>query len=325
MKQKYLNIKAHACMAVAIFFFAIISPIGKIVLDQIHPLTLNTLRLFGAAICFWITSVFVREKVSKRDLFLLFFAAIFATVLNQGLFIIGLSKTNPVHSSLMTSMAPILTLTISAIYLKEKITFSRIVGVLIGALGAAILIFMNKQSGDHPSSVGGDILCLCAQLSYAVYLTVFLKLIKKYKPVTVSKWLFTYAFACYFAISFKDLASDHIFTLPLGIWVRIFVIAILCTYVTYTLMMTAQRTISPTVISTYNYFLPLIGAGISVALGLGTVDCYTVLATALILSGVIFVNKSQGAPKCPVKLKAATAKPSYEAGTECAAPSGTNP
>jgi len=288
-------------MAVAIFFFAIISPVGKIVLDYIHPLTLNTLRLFGAAVCFWITSVFVREKVSKKDLFLLFFAAVFGTMLNQGLFIIGLSKTNPVHSSLMTSMAPLLTLTLSTLYLKEKITFSRIVGITLGTCGASILIFMNKQTGDHPSSIGGDVLCLCAQLSYAIYLTVFLKLIKKYKPVTVSKWLFTYASSCYFVISFKNIAADHISTLPLDIWIRIFVIAILCTYVTFTLMMTAQKILNPTVISTYNYFLPLIGAGISVAIGLGTVDYYTVLATVLILTGVVFVNKNKSNIKNQIK------------------------
>jgi drug/metabolite transporter (DMT)-like permease len=293
MKENTTNIKAHICMTVAIIFFAIISPVGKIVLDHIHPLTLNTLRFAGAAVCFWITSIFVREKVPKKDLFLLFFAAVFGTMLNQGLFIIGLSKTNPVHSSLMTSMAPLLTLTISAIYLKDKITFSRITGVIIGAFGASILIFMNKQTGDHPSSIGGDILCLCAQISYAIYLTFFLKLIKKYNPVTISKWLFTFSFICFFIISFRQIAADHIFTLPLDIWMRIFVIAILCTYVTYTLLMTAQKTLNPTIISAYNYFLPLIGAGISVAIGLGTVDYYTVLATVLILFGMIFVNKQK--------------------------------
>jgi len=291
MKENATNIKAHICMTVAIFFFAIISPIGKIVLDHIHPLTLNTLRLSGAAICFWITSIFVREKVPKKDLFLLFLAAVFGTMLNQGLFIIGLSKTNPVHSSLMTSMAPLLTLTISAIYLKDKITFSRIAGVIIGAMGASILIFMNKQTGDHPSSIGGDILCLCAQISYAIYLTFFLKLIKKYNPVTISKWMLTFSFICFFIISFKHIEADHIFSLPLDIWMKIFVIAILCTYVTFTLLMTAQKTLKPTIISAYNYFLPLIGAGISVAIGLGTVNYYTVLATVLILVGVIFVNK----------------------------------
>jgi len=50
MKENTTNIKAHICMTVAIFFFAIISPVGKIVLDHIHPLTLNTLRLSGAGI-----------------------------------------------------------------------------------------------------------------------------------------------------------------------------------------------------------------------------------------------------------------------------------
>lgn len=297
MKEKTSSIKAHIGMAIAIFFFALISPVGKVVLDYIHPLTLNTLRLLGAAICFWITSIFIREKVAKKDLFLLFFAAVFGTMLNQGLFIIGLSKTNPVHSSLMTAMAPIMTLLLSALYLKEKITFNRIGGLIIGAFGAGLLIFMNQQEGNHPSSIWGDILCLSAQLSYAIYLTVFLKLIKKYKPVTISKWLFTYAFTCYFIFSYKDIQADHLFSLPLEIWIRIFVIAILCTYVTFILMMTAQKTISPTAISTYNYFLPLVGAGISVAVGLGTIDYSTILATVLILTGVIIANK----PKHQIK------------------------
>jgi len=293
MTDKAVNFKAHICMATAMFFFSIISPLGKIVLDYIHPLTLNTLRLLGAAICFWITSFFIKEKVSKKDLFLLFFAALFGTMLNQGLFIIGLSQTNPIHSSLMTSTAPILTMIISAFYLKEKITSKRVTGILIGAGGAAMLIFMNKQTGEYPSSILGDILCLLAQLSYAIYLTVFLKLIKKYSPVTVSKWMFTYAFICYFTISFHDIINDDIFSLPFDIWLRIFVIAIMCTYVTFNLMMTAQRNLSPTIISTYNYFLPLIGAGISYALGMGNLGIYAFVATALILIGVTIVNKSK--------------------------------
>lgn len=214
-------------------------------------------------------------------------------MLNQGLFIIGLSKTNPIHSSLMTSIAPILTMIISAFYLKEKITSKRVTGILIGAGGAAMLIFMNKQTGNYPSSILGDILCLLAQLSYAIYLTVFLKLIKKYSPVTVSKWMFTYAFICYFTISFHDIVNDDIFSLPFDIWVRIFVIAIMCTYVTFNLMMTAQKNLSPTIISTYNYFLPLIGAGISYALGMGNLGIYAFVATALILIGVTIVNKSK--------------------------------
>lgn len=293
MANRMGYIKAHIYMATAMLLFALISPVGKMVLDYIHPLTLNTLRLMGAAICFWITSFFVKEKVSSKDLVLLFFAALFGTMLNQGLFIIGLSKTNPIHASLMSSLAPMLTMIISAFYLKEKITSKRITGVLIGAGGAAMLILMNKQTGDYPSTIWGDVICLMAQFSYAIYLTVFLKLVKKYSPVTVSKWMFTYAFICYFIISFHGIVDDAVLSLPIGIWLRIFFIAIMCTYVTFNLMMTAQKSLSPTMISTYNYFLPIIGAGISFALGMGTLGIYAFLATALILIGVIVVNKSK--------------------------------
>ncbi|MFA6677701.1 MAG: DMT family transporter [Bacteroidales bacterium] len=293
MLKKNSNIVAHLCMAVTVILFSIISPIGKLVMDYVHPLTLNLCRLFGAALFFWITSIFVKEQVPKKDLFKLFFAAVFGTMLNQGLFIIGLSKTNPIHASLITSIAPILTLIFATFYLKEKITFNKVSGILIGTTGAAILILMNVEKGNYPTSILGDILCLCAQLSYAIYLTVFLKLVKKYSPITVCKWIFTYAFICYFPISYPHIVQDNLFQLPLDVWIRIFIIAIPSTYVTFLLTMTAQKTLSPTTISTYNYFLPLSGVTISVILGLGTINYFTIIAAILIFTGVIIVNKSK--------------------------------
>lgn len=280
-------------MAVTVILFSIIAPIGKLVMDYVHPLTLNVFRLFGAALFFWLTSIFVKEKVSKKDLFLLFFASLFGTMLNQGLFLIGLSKTNPIHASLITSIAPILTLVFAALYLKEKVTFNKVLGIMIGTSGAAILILMNTQKGDYPTSVLGDILCLCAQFSFAIYLTVFLKLVKKYSPITVCKWIFTYALICYFPIAYRDIVQDNILQLPLDVWIRIFIISVPCTYITFLLTMTAQKRLSPTTISTYNYFLPLLGVSLSVILGLGTINYFTIIAAVMIFTGVIIVNKRQ--------------------------------
>lgn len=87
------NYKGHLAMLAANVIWGLNAPIGKTVLGSgISALSLTIFRMAGAVIAFWIASIFTkREQVKSKDLFLLFFAALFGIVLNQGCFIFGLS------------------------------------------------------------------------------------------------------------------------------------------------------------------------------------------------------------------------------------------
>ena len=77
----------------------------------------------GAAILFWIASLFMpREPVTKRDLLLLFVASLFGITLNQGFFVLGLSYTTPIDASVVASLAPIITMILAAFIQKEPMT-----------------------------------------------------------------------------------------------------------------------------------------------------------------------------------------------------------
>lgn len=52
----------------------------------------------------------------------IFFAALFALVFNQGVYIFGLSMTSPIDASIVTTTLPIVTMIVAAIYLKEPVT-----------------------------------------------------------------------------------------------------------------------------------------------------------------------------------------------------------
>ena len=81
--------KGHIAMLMANIIWGLNSPIGKAVLDSpyVTPLSLTTFRMVGAAIAFWAASLFTKkEHVKPEDLFMLFFAALFGIVLNQGSF-----------------------------------------------------------------------------------------------------------------------------------------------------------------------------------------------------------------------------------------------
>jgi len=117
-------IKAHLSLLAACSMWGLLSPIGKSAMDAgISSLSLASFRIMGATICFWIASLFVpKEKVSKRDMLLLFFAGMLCVAFTQGLFVLGLSLTSPIDSTVITTSLPIITMILAALFLKEPIT-----------------------------------------------------------------------------------------------------------------------------------------------------------------------------------------------------------
>ena len=128
----------HGAMLVAEIMWGLMAPVAKLVLSgAVTPLLLTDCRLLGAALLFWTTSLFTRkEPVHHKDMLRLFFAALLGVVFNQGMFLFGLGHTSPINASVITTSLPILTMIISALYLREPVTGKKLQGVFLGALGA---------------------------------------------------------------------------------------------------------------------------------------------------------------------------------------------
>ena len=135
------NIQGHLFALTANILWGLMAPIGKSALAEFSALSVTTFRMVGAAACFWLLSLFCkREQVDHRDMLKIFFAALFALVFNQGVYIFGLSMTSPIDASIVTTTLPIVTMIVAAIYLKEPVTNKKVLGIFVGAMGAFILI-----------------------------------------------------------------------------------------------------------------------------------------------------------------------------------------
>ena len=168
------NIQGHLFALTANILWGLMAPIGKSALAEFSALSVTTFRMVGAAACFWLLSLFCkREQVDHRDMLKIFFAALFALVFNQGVYIFGLSMTSPIDASIVTTTLPIVTMIVAAIYLKEPVTNKKVLGIFVGAMGAFILIMSSQTTGAGNGSLIGDLLCLLAQISFSIYLTVF--------------------------------------------------------------------------------------------------------------------------------------------------------
>ncbi len=293
MKNK--SYTGHLCMFITCTAWGLMSPIGKDIMSEyVSPLTLATFRMVGGAVCFWVASLFFKkEEVKPHDMLMLFFAALFAIIFNQGVFMFGLSMTSPIDASIISTMVPIATMVLAAIHLHEPITGKKVGGVFLGAVGALILVLGSHSGGSAKSNVWGDILCFVSQVSFASYLTFFKGVVGRYHPVTCMKWMFTYAAIVFIPFSYKDVTSTPFELVSLLKWSEIAFVILGATFMTFLLLIIAQKILRPTVVSMYNYVQPIIGTLASVAMGLAVFGWIKGVAVVLIFAGVYLVTQSK--------------------------------
>lgn len=286
----------HSCMFLACAIWGLMAPLGKDAMTHgVGGLEMVTFRVVGGAVCFWIASLFVKqEKVRHKDMLLFFFAAMLSIVLNQCCYTIGLSITSPVNASIMTTMMPIITMILAALFLKEPITGKKVMGVFCGAVGAFLLITTGAQVASGNGGVLlGDLLCLSAQLCFAIYLTVFKHLIQRYTVITCMKWMITYAAIVIMPISFSRMQQLPWADIPAKTWWETAFVVVGGTFLAYIFMMQGQKILRPTVVAMYNYVQPIIACIVSVAIGLGVFGLWQALAVVLVFFGVWLVTQSK--------------------------------
>ena len=276
--------------------WGLMAPIGKdAMLNGIDGIDLVSFRVLGGALLFWLTSLFTKkEHVPVKDILLLGCAGLFALVFNQCSYTIGLNLTSPSNSSIMTTSMPIFAMVLSFFILKEPITWQKAGGVLLGCAGAVIIITTSATAGNAKvGNIWGDLLCMSAQLSFALYLSLFKPLIQKYSLFTVNKWMFTWATLIIWPFTLGHVSSIDFASVPMSTWWETSFVVFFGTYISYICMMVGQQTLRPTVVSVYNYMQPLVSVSVSVAAGLSVFKTSQALAAILVFSGVWFVVKSK--------------------------------
>lgn len=279
--------------------WGLMAPLSKMVMNNpaVNSWTLVSFRLIGAAIAFWFFSLFTkREKVTFGDLKLMAAAALLGIILNQGVFVLGVSLTSPVNASIVTTTLPIVTMILAAIYLKEPVTWLKFGGILVGASGAVLLILSSTSIGhatDQRTSLYGIGLCFLAQASYATYFVLFKKMISRYSGFTLMKWMFLFAALVYLPFNFQHLVSINYSSLPSNIVADIAFIVFGGTFFSYLMIPVGQKNLRPTVAAMYNNLQPIVASIAAVYWNLDTFGWQKGVAILLVFAGVYLVTQSR--------------------------------
>jgi len=254
----------------------------------IQPYGFILLRVSGAALLFWTLSLFVKsEPIEKRDWLRILACSVFGMVLNMLLFFKGLSLSTPINSAVSMTVTPILLLILSALLLKEKISWLKVLGIAIGLSGALILIlFQKKTQFNAPNIPLGNLLFVLNAISYAFYIILAKPLIGKYKPVTLLKFFFLFSLIINLPIGFSQVAEVAWGELNITEISQLLFVVVATTFLTYLLNIFALKQLSPSTLGVFIYLQPLVATGFAVLVGADTLTPIRIGAGILIFIGV---------------------------------------
>ena len=287
------RVTAHLALFAVALFYAGNYLIAKTVMNEefLDPLGFVLLRVSTATLLFWVVSLFVRgQPIDRKDWPTFILCGMTGVAANQSLFFSGLELTTPVHASLIMTTTPILVLVFAYFILKNAITWRKIFGILVGCAGAILLVAVGKQVIDGNDHIRGDVMIFLNATSYALYLVIVKRLIAKYTPLTVIKWVFTFGLVIVIPLGFAQLSETQWQTFTTNAWLGVLYVIICVTFLAYLLNIYALKRVAPATVGFYIYLQPLLAALLSVMFGMETLNLTTVLSGILIFIGVFLVS-----------------------------------
>ncbi|MCW3109840.1 MAG: hypothetical protein JWQ09_4346, partial [Segetibacter sp.] len=157
------NVKAHLAAIAANLIFAANYSIVKLVTPSIiKPFGLNVLRVLVSITMFWSLYLMKPSKpgIRQKNLGRFIICAATGVVINQMLFIKGLSLTTSIHASLLSLGTPVFITIIAAWLLNDRLTINKAAGLILAIAGGTLLIVTKETSGNGSDILWGDALVL---------------------------------------------------------------------------------------------------------------------------------------------------------------------
>ena len=263
------------------------------------------LRVFFACMLFFCLKFFVvrKEKIKKKDYPLFILCGLFGIAINQLFFFNGLHLTTEVNSSIIMITNPILVVLIAILIRQEKFSTIKTIGIIIGFIGAVSFI-ISDPSKIHENNIlqesfsknitKGNIMIFINSFSYAIYLILVKRLMKKYNFITVIFYVFL--FGLFFVIPFglKETLSLDLSILNKNILLGICYVIVFTTFFAYLFNIFALTHLKSSVVSNYIYLQPIFATFFSF---LFIKDFYinpiSIIPVIFIFSGVYMVSRKK--------------------------------
>lgn len=286
------NVKVHLALFTVSLIYGATFTIAKQVMPAfVQPFAFILMRVSVAAVLIFIFhSLFIKRKITDwRDMKQLCISALFGVAFNMLLFFKGLSITTPINGAVLMMNTPIFVVVFAALYLKEKITAQKILGILIAAFGA-VLLMGGSSFNFSAQTVWGDVMVTANAIIYAFYLVYAKSLMQKYHPLTVTMWSFLFGWIVVLPFGAGEFMEIDFTSFTPKIWLFVAFVTVGSTFLTYVLNAYALRKASSSLVGSYIYLQPVLATLIAIVSGNDMLTFEKLIYISIIFAGVFLVS-----------------------------------
>lgn len=299
------SVKPYLALLFCNTVWALDYPMYKILLPKyISPVAMCSSALLAAGCIGLLSLLFDKhpEHIDKHDIWRFIVGALLMGVFRKVCLMEGMSRTSPIDGSIINTVIPLLVLLVSVMVGMDSFNKRKIIGLVLGMAGAVIIVVMSASGVHHHSTLTGDLLIVGCAVSSALYMIWFKKLVAKYRPLTLLRWLYVIAGIVMFPFGIKDIVQTDYSAFTTSVWPVYFFVLLLPSFFPNLMLVISLKYVSPTVSSMFTYLQPILATVVSMSLGMDKLNWDSVLGAVLIFCGVFIVIKSYGKPsdKVPV-------------------------
>jgi len=282
----------HLALIAVQLLFATWPIVGKIALRAMPAVVLVGFRVAGAALAL-LTLARISghlRSIKRRDWSLLIVSSLLGVILNQLLFVKGLSLTTAINSTLLGTTIPVSTLLVGVALGTDRMTSRRVIGIALAAAGVLYLIGPGRAQFSAATRAG-DLLIVANSLCYGAYIAVSKDLVKRYNALTVITWIFVVGCVATVPAAAISMAQLPLAAISWGVWLAVLYVILLPTAVAYYLNAWALARVPPSTVAVYIYLQPLIAFALAPLILGEAFSWHTVVASLFIFAGVVVVTR----------------------------------
>lgn len=282
----------HVALILVQLIFGTWPIVGKIALRSLSSTALVGLRVTGAAVSLYALQRLMGGSLAleRRDIPRLALYSLLGVVLNQLLYIKGLSLTTVINANLISATIPAFTLLVSILIGHDRLTLSKSAGLALAALG--IIYLINPSRADFSSgTTQGNLLILANSASYGSYIALSKDVLRRYSALTVIAWIFILGSIAAIPIGGFALSQTSFESISTEAWLAVLYIILMPTVVAYYLNAWSLARVAPSIVAVYIYLQPLIAFALAPLILGERWNSRTWVASALIFAGLYLVMR----------------------------------
>jgi len=271
----------HAALAAVQVGFGLFPVFGMLAFQPggLSPLAVGAWRIVAGSLAVGTLAAwrYGRQSIPRRrDLPLFFLCAMLGVAVNQGLYLVGLSRSTPMNAGLVMSLIPVFTFALAALGRQEAFRPVRAFGIAVALAGTLPLLFEHGLGNLGAYGVG-NLFMVANALSYSTFLVLSKKLTRDYPALVITAWSYLLSLVAVpaFALGQRMVPEAGV---PSAWWSLAYILVV-PTVIAYVLNMFALARVRASTVAVYVYSQPII-AGLASWVAFGERPTHAMLVAA---------------------------------------------